>query len=34
VLEVIAGLDDWDDLCRLGLVPLFGAVDRVARSIH
>ncbi|MDQ1246873.1 MAG: hypothetical protein QG597_1241, partial [Actinomycetota bacterium] len=34
VLDVIEGLDDWDEPRRLGLVPLFGAVDRVARSIH
>ena len=34
VLDVIAGLDDWSEPRRLGLVPLFGAVDRVARSIH
>ncbi len=34
VQEAIAGLGEWDEPRRLGLVPLYGAVDRVARSIH
>jgi hypothetical protein len=32
--EVIADIDQWEEPRRLGLVPLFGAIDRVARSIH
>lgn len=34
VQEAIAGLGEWDEPRRLGLVPLNAAVDRVARSIH
>ena len=32
VLEVVGG--ELDEPVRLGLVPLYGAIDRVARSIH
>ncbi len=34
VAEAVDQLPDWTEPQRLGLVPLFGAVDRTARTIH